>query len=93
MENLLQSKEFRRTTSAEQRRGADESTLHDLQVKNYLFQSIERSILETILVCDTARDIWEAMGRKYQGSTKVKQAQLQSLRREFEVLAMGKLNL
>jgi hypothetical protein len=29
------------------------------------------------------------MGRKYQGSTKVKRAQLQSLRREFEVLAMG----
>jgi hypothetical protein len=89
MENLLRSKEFRRTTSAEQRRVADESKLHDLKVKNYLFQSIERSILETILVCDTARDIWEAMGRKYQGSTKVKRAQLQSLRREFEVLAMG----
>jgi hypothetical protein len=29
------------------------------------------------------------MRRKYQGSTKVKRAQLQSLRRDFEVLAMG----
>jgi RNase H-fold protein (predicted Holliday junction resolvase) len=29
------------------------------------------------------------MRRKYQGSTKVKRAQLQALRREFEVLAMG----
>jgi hypothetical protein len=29
------------------------------------------------------------MKRKYQGSTKVKRAQLQSLIREFEVLAMG----
>ncbi|MCI36572.1 retrovirus-related Pol polyprotein from transposon TNT 1-94, partial [Trifolium medium] len=28
------------------------------------------------------------MKRKYQGSTKVKRAQLQALRREFEVLAM-----
>jgi hypothetical protein len=28
------------------------------------------------------------MRRKYQGSTKVKRAQLQALRREFEVLAM-----
>jgi len=28
------------------------------------------------------------MRRKYQGSTKVKRAQLQTLRREFEVLAM-----
>ncbi|GAU19660.1 hypothetical protein TSUD_185760 [Trifolium subterraneum] len=33
----------------------------------------------------------EAMRRKYQGSTKVKRAQLQSLRREFEVLAMGEI--
>jgi hypothetical protein len=41
------------------------------------------------LVRDTAKDIWDAMKRKYQGSTKVKRAQLQSLRREFEVLAMG----
>ncbi|MCI53917.1 retrovirus-related Pol polyprotein from transposon TNT 1-94, partial [Trifolium medium] len=29
------------------------------------------------------------MKRKYQGSTKVKRAQLQALRREFEILAMG----
>src|SRR4051812_27861287 len=29
------------------------------------------------------------MRRKYQGSTKAKRAQLQSLRHEFEVLAMG----
>jgi hypothetical protein len=45
--------------------------------------------LETILVRDTAKDIWDAMRRKYQGSTKVKRAQLQALRREFEVLCMG----
>jgi hypothetical protein len=41
-----------------------------------------------VLERNTARDIWEAMRRKYQGSTKVKRAQLQALRREFEVLAM-----
>jgi hypothetical protein len=40
-------------------------------------------------VRDSAKDIWDAMKRKYQGSTKVKRAQLQALRREFEVLAMG----
>jgi hypothetical protein len=33
-------------------------------------------------------DIWDAMKRKYQGSTKVKRSQLQVLCREFEVLAM-----
>jgi hypothetical protein len=100
MENLLRSKEYwplietgvitaPANATPEQRRVADDSKLRDLKVKNYLFQSIDRSILETILVRDTARDIWEAMRRKYQGSTKVKRAQLQSLRRDFEILAMG----
>ncbi|PNX65879.1 retrovirus-related Pol polyprotein from transposon TNT 1-94, partial [Trifolium pratense] len=67
---------------------AEESKLKDLKVKNYLFQSIDRSILETILVRGTSRDIWESMRRKYQGSNKVKRAQLQSLRRDFEILCM-----
>jgi transposase InsO family protein len=100
MENLLRSKEYwslietgvvtaPANATAEQQRIANESKLKDLKVKNYLFQAIDRSILETILVRDTARDIWEAMRRKYQGSTKVKRAQLQALRREFEVLCMG----
>jgi hypothetical protein len=100
MENLLRSKEYWSliengvtpappNATADQQRTADESKLKDLKVKNYLFQAIDRSILETILVRDTARDIWEAMRRKYQGSTKVKRAQLQALRREFEVLCMG----
>jgi hypothetical protein len=100
MENLLRSKEYwsliengvviaPANATAEQRRLADESKLRDLKVKNYLFQAIDRSILETILNRETSRDIWEAMQRKYQGSTKVKRAQLQALRREFEVLAMG----
>ncbi|CAJ2655556.1 unnamed protein product [Trifolium pratense] len=44
---------------------------------------------ETILNRETARDIWKAMKFKYQGSTKVKRAQLQALRKEFEVLEMG----
>ncbi|MCI18002.1 retrovirus-related Pol polyprotein from transposon TNT 1-94, partial [Trifolium medium] len=99
MENLLRSKEYWSlietgvTTAppiatAEQQRVANESKLRDLKVKNYLFQSIDRTILETILIRDTAKDIWDTMKRKYQGSTKVKRAQLQVLRCEFEVLAM-----
>ncbi|PNX99782.1 copia-type polyprotein [Trifolium pratense] len=100
MENLIRSKEFwdlietgvvtaPTNATAEQRKIAEESKLRDLKVKNYLFQSIDRSILETILNRETAKDIWDAMRRKYQGSTKVKRAQLQTLRREFEILAMG----
>jgi hypothetical protein len=97
MENLLRSKEFMsliengitiapENATQEQLKAAEESRLKDLKVKNYLFQSIDRSILETILERRTSRDIWEAMRRKYQGSNKVKRAQLQSLRRDFEVL-------
>jgi len=32
--------------------------------------------------------IWQSMQQKYQGSTRVKRAQLQALRREFELLTM-----
>jgi radical SAM superfamily enzyme YgiQ (UPF0313 family) len=45
--------------------------------------------METILNRNTAKDIWDAMRQKHQGSTKVKRAQLQGLRRDFEVLVMG----
>ncbi|GAU13723.1 hypothetical protein TSUD_348270 [Trifolium subterraneum] len=72
----------------EQTQAAAESRLKDLKVKNYLFQSIDRSILETILDRSTSRQIWESMRQKFQGSNRVKRAQLQSLRREFEVLWM-----
>jgi len=44
--------------------------------------------METILIKDSAKDIWDAMRRKYQGSTKVRRAQLQALCKEFEILAM-----
>ncbi|MCI53232.1 retrovirus-related Pol polyprotein from transposon TNT 1-94, partial [Trifolium medium] len=80
MENLLRSKEYwpliengvtvaPPNATAEQR-VANESKLRDLKVKNYLFQSIDCTILETILVRDTTKDIWDAMKRKYQGSNK-----------------------
>ena len=99
MENLLRSKEYWNVikngvtvappnATPEQRKLVDESKLCDLKAKNYLFQSIDRSIMETILVHDTTKDIWDSMRKKYQGSMKVKRAQLQTLRCEFEVLAM-----
>ena len=59
-----------------------------MKCKNYLFQSLDRSILETILKKDTAKDIWDSLKQKYQGSTRVKRAQLQALRKESETLHM-----
>jgi len=37
---------------------------------------------------ETSKQIWEAMKNKYQGNARVKKAQLQRLRREFETLEM-----
>ncbi|CAJ2635927.1 unnamed protein product [Trifolium pratense] len=99
MENLIRSKELWSLiepgitvappdATANQLQAIEALKLKDLKVKNYLFQSIDRSIMETILVRTTSKDIWDAMKRKYQGSTKVKRAHLQALKREFEVLEM-----
>jgi hypothetical protein len=72
----------------EQRKTIEDHRLKDLKVKNYLFQAIDRSILETILKKDTLKDIWDSLKQKYQGTARVKRAQLQALRKEFEVLHM-----
>ncbi|XP_045831391.1 uncharacterized protein LOC123922739 [Trifolium pratense] len=78
MENLLRSKEYwtmieNGVLAAPANATAEQQQLTDAK---------------TILKRDTAKNIWDAMRRKYQGSTKVKCAQLQSLRREFEILDM-----
>ncbi|PNX72744.1 retrovirus-related Pol polyprotein from transposon TNT 1-94 [Trifolium pratense] len=99
MENLIRSKEYwsliedgvvvaPANATPPQIQAANESKLKGLKVKNYLFQSIDRSILETILERNTSKQIWDSMRTKYQGSTKVKRDQLQSLRRDFETLCM-----
>nr|XP_048331640.1 uncharacterized protein LOC125422966 [Ziziphus jujuba var. spinosa] len=62
--------------------------LKDLKAKNYLFQAIDHSILETILNKDTSKQIWDSMKKKYQGTARVKRVKLQSLRAEFENLRM-----
>jgi len=101
MENFLRSKEYWslvengvsipaegvEITEAQRQSIADQK-LKDLKVKNYLFQAIDRTVMETILNRDTAKHIWDSMKQKYQGSTRVKRAQLQALRKEFEILQM-----
>ncbi|XP_048434711.1 uncharacterized protein LOC125474776 [Pyrus x bretschneideri] len=101
MENFLRSKEYWGLVevgipaAAEgvdptetQKKANEDHRLKDLKAKNYLFQAIDRSILETILKKDTAKDIWDSLKQKYQGTARVKRAQLQALRKEFEVLHM-----
>jgi hypothetical protein len=101
MENFLRSNEYwglvetgipvaaeGMDPTEEQRKTIEDHRLKDLKVKNYLFQAIDRSILETILKKDTLKDIWDSLKQKYQGTARVKRAQLQALRKEFEVLHM-----
>ncbi|XP_073035741.1 uncharacterized protein [Primulina eburnea] len=101
MENFLRSKEYwelietgipiadnKAELTEGQRKTIEGQHLKDLKVKNYLFQAIDRTIMETILHKESSKSIWDSMRQKYQGSTRVKRAQLQALRREFEVLQM-----
>ena len=52
-----------------QRKHIEDQQLKDLKAKNYLFQALDRSILETILNKKTAKDIWDSMKQKFQGTT------------------------
>ena len=101
MENFLRSKEYwglvengipesvEGTPLTEvERKYIDDQKLKDLKAKNYLFQALDRSILETILNKDTSKNIWDSLKQKYQGTSRVKRAQLQALRKEFEILHM-----
>lgn len=71
-----------------QLKARNELKLNDLKAKNYLYQAIDRVVLETILKKDTSKDIWDSLKKKYQGNSRVKRAQLQALRKEFEILHM-----
>ena len=101
MENFLRSKEYWTVVvsgvaepaagvalSDAQKTELEGLKLKDLKAKNCLFQSIDRSILETILCKDTAKHIWDSMKKKYQGTARAKRQQLQALCSEFETLRM-----
>ena len=72
-----------------QKKMIEDAKLKDLKAKNYLFQAIDRSVLETILNKDTGKSIWDSLKQKYQGTAWVQHAQRQALQKEFEVLNMN----
>ncbi|GKV14990.1 hypothetical protein SLEP1_g25791 [Rubroshorea leprosula] len=91
MENFLRSKEYwtvveagvpEPTASANnaQRAEIEKEKLKDLKAKNYLFQAIDRAILETILNKSTSKNIWDSMKKKYQGNERAERQQRQALR-------------
>lgn len=84
MENLLRSKGYWslvETGYAELARGVESTEvqqkeledlrLKNLKVKNYLFQSIDRTILEQILEKGTSKQIWDSMKKKFAGNASV----------------------
>lgn len=101
MENLLRSKEYWSVIeegyleskyndglTEAQRLNQHDMKLKDLKAKNYLFSSIDRSILKTITQKETTKQLWDSIKVKYQGNARVQRAQLQTLRRNFELLEM-----
>ena len=99
MENFLRSKEYwssvengipvgARGLIDAQKKKIDDQKLKDLKTKNYLFQALDRAILETIINKDPTKSIWDSLKQKYRGTTRVKRAYLQALRKEFESLHM-----
>ncbi|KAL0313352.1 UNVERIFIED_CONTAM: hypothetical protein Sradi_5734500 [Sesamum radiatum] len=84
----MSNQQMKTSQSEAQRKRNEETKLKDLKVKNYLFQAIDRTVLDTILKKNTAKDIWDAMKKKYEGNARVKRSHLQALRREFETLEM-----
>ncbi|KAF7842515.1 Retrovirus-related Pol polyprotein from transposon TNT 1-94 [Senna tora] len=79
MENFLRSKEYWPVVEGGIRKATvgvtltdalkteiEAQKLKDLKAKNYLFQAIDRTILETILCKDTSKQIQDSMKKKYQ---------------------------
>ncbi|XP_015572315.1 uncharacterized protein LOC107260930 [Ricinus communis] len=101
MENLLRSKGYwslietgykepaaEVVLSEAQQKEQEELMLKDLKTKNYLFQAIDRIILEQILEKRIIKQIWDSMKTKFKGNARVKRSTLQALRRDFEILEM-----
>jgi hypothetical protein len=85
MENFLKSKEYWSIVDSgipeltegvvltnAQRTEREGLQLKDLKAKNFLFQAIDRSILETILCKDTSKHIWDSMKRSIKGQQEQK---------------------
>ncbi|KAM7485656.1 hypothetical protein LguiA_001665 [Lonicera macranthoides] len=101
MENLLRSKEYwvaievgyvepaeGKTLAAAQKKILEEMKLKDLKAKHYLFSSIDKTIMKTMTQKETDKQIWDSMKVKYQRNARVQRAQLQTLRRSFDLLEM-----
>ncbi|KAL6181672.1 hypothetical protein ACLB2K_048322 [Fragaria x ananassa] len=63
-----QQTEAQRKREEELRQRVEQLKEDDLKVKNFLFQAIHRTIMETILDKSSSKSIWDFMKQKYQGT-------------------------
>ncbi|XP_047312671.1 uncharacterized protein LOC124915975 [Impatiens glandulifera] len=68
----------------------DNARTKDHQVKHYLYQAIDRTVLEKILDRRTFKVVWDSLKKKFGGNENVKKSLINSLRRDFEILEMKK---
>lgn len=83
-----QQTEAQRKREEDLRQRVEQMKEDDLKVKNFLFQAIHRTIMDTILDRSSSKSIWDSMKQKYHGSSKVKRASRQALKKDFEILQM-----
>ncbi|XP_022753636.1 uncharacterized protein LOC111301927 [Durio zibethinus] len=58
------------------------------KAKSCIESSVSDDIFIRIMTCETAKQAWDVLKEKFQGSDKIRQMQVLNLRREFEVLKM-----
>nr|GEZ46261.1 hypothetical protein [Tanacetum cinerariifolium] len=101
MENLLRAKQvwnlidpgIRKPVvgiaqSDAEKKKLEELRLKDMQVKHYLYQTIDQVTFEQILDRKTSKAVWDSMKQRFAGNEWVKRSMLEKLRRDFEVLEM-----
>lgn len=86
--NFEVAKPTRAILTEVQRTKLEALKLKDWKTNNYLFQAIDRAILEAILCKDIFKQIWDSIKKKYQANARAKHVQLKALCQEFEILQM-----
>lgn len=65
-----------------------ENKKKDKKALFFLYQAVDEVVFERISSASTSKDAWERLQKSYKGDAKLKSVRLQTLRLEFESLAM-----
>ena len=59
------------------------------KARNHLLSAINESVLNKVMNCPFAKEMWDKLQTTYEGDMKVKEAKLQTYRGQFEQLRMN----